>query len=155
MNVEIRRAKKTDADNVRYLFRDTVLAINSKEYSKAEIDAWMDHYKNTQSWVYKIEDQHFYVAVADKNVVGFASITNAGYLDFLYIHKDFQRAGIARKLLQEIEKTAAGLKLTSITVHSSKTAKAFFENRGFVKTGEHTNKVQDISFINLVMVKTL
>lgn len=155
MVIEIRRATPKDADAVRFLFRDTVSTINAKDYSPEEIAVWMDHYKNTTGWVNKINDQYFYVAEVEKVLVGFSSINSTGYLDFLYIHKDFQGKGVARALLNEIIKLAAELKLTAITTHSSKTARPLFEKHGFVKTGEKITKVQDVVFENQVMVKTL
>ena len=50
----------------------------------------------------------------------------SGCLDLLYVHKDFQRQGIATALCDELEKG-----FTVIKTYASVTAKPFFEKRGY------------------------
>lgn len=38
----IRTAKPSDASEVKELFQDTVLNINKRDYSKAEVEDWAD-----------------------------------------------------------------------------------------------------------------
>lgn len=71
----------------------------------------------------------------------------------MYVHKDYQRLGIAEKLLNETEVYARKLYLNKIYSYVSKTAVPFFEKKGFIKTGEVINKVKNIEFINSVMTK--
>jgi putative acetyltransferase len=49
-----------------------------------------------------------WVAVRGAAIVGFADITIDGYLDRLYVHKDFQGQGIVLLLLHRIEQEAVG-----------------------------------------------
>ncbi|MCE7041925.1 GNAT family N-acetyltransferase [Dyadobacter sp. CY312] len=133
MPVSIRKAKIEDLDEIRTLFRDTVITINSENYNPEEIKVWSECYKNVSSWTRDILEQHFLVAVYDTQIVGFSSITDNGYLDFLYVHKEFQRCGIAKKLLHEIENRAKELSLMEIYSHVSKTAFLFFQKHGYKK----------------------
>ncbi len=155
MQILIRKATTNDVDQIRFLFRETVTFINSADYKPEEIRVWADCYKNVGSWVNKIADQHFLIATVDNSVVGFSSIADNGYLDFMYVHKDFQRNGIAKKLLIEIEKYADSLPIKTIFSHVSKTARQFFETNRFIKSGEQINKVSNIEFVNSVMVKII
>lgn len=153
MELIIRRAKSSDNEPIRNLFRDTVLSINSKDYNREEIEVWADHSKNIESWLKKINEQYFIVADLNNIIVGFSSITDKGYLDFMYVHADYQRQGIAQKLLTEIERRADQLFLKEIYSHVSTTAQGFFERNGYTITGTHINKVGEIKFVNAVMVK--
>ena len=51
-----------------------------------------------------------------------------GYLDRLYVHKDYQGQGIASAICDELERFAAG---KTFTTHASITAKLFFQHRGY------------------------
>ena len=155
MEINIRQASKKDVDEIRFLFRDTVTFINSADYKQDEISVWADSYKNVESLTKKILNQYFLVATMSDKIVGFSSLTDNGYLDFMYVHKDFQRQGIAKRLLVEIEMQAEKLLLKKIFSHVSKTARPFFEKNGYIKTGDQINKVQNIEFVNSVMIKTI
>lgn len=151
----VRRAAPEDADQVRFLFRDTVRFINSKDYSSEQVMAWSDFYKDAALWRRKISNQHFFVACFEEKIVGFSSIENNGYLDFFYVHKDFQSKGIATKLLEEIEDRARKLNLVEIYSHVSITAKPFFLRKSFRQEGEQVNKVCEVIFVNSIMKKKI
>ena len=50
-----------------------------------------------------------------------------GYLDRLYVHKDYQGKGIATLILNELEKHAILQGLSLIKTHASITAKPFLK----------------------------
>ena len=66
------------------------------------------------------------VALENNVIVGFGDIDNTGYLDRLFVHKDYQSQGIATALCDRLE---AGF--DRVTTHASITAKQFFMNRGY------------------------
>ncbi|MBS1518343.1 MAG: GNAT family N-acetyltransferase [Bacteroidetes bacterium] len=155
MQIIIRQAGTGDADQIRFLFRDTVAYINSADYNQDEINVWSEGYKNTEGWKRKIKEQYFIVAESKDMIVGFSSIAGDGYLDFMYVHKDFQRNGIAKCLLAEIESHAKSSGMKLIFSNVSRTAEKFFGKNGFVKTGENINVVKGIKFVNSVMSKII
>lgn len=55
-------------------------------------------------------------------IVGFGDMDETGYLDRLYVHKDYQGQGIASAICDELERFAAG---KTFTTHASITAKLF------------------------------
>lgn len=59
-------------------------------------------------------------------ITGFGDITTDGYLNMLYIHKNYQRQGIATAICNELEKS---INVNKISVHASITAKGFFEKK--------------------------
>lgn len=154
INFFIREAKQGDLEQIQQLYHDTVIAINSKDYKEEQIKVWSDISAGSHSFSKKIIEQNFYVADFKNTVIGFGSITDVGYLDYMYVHKDFQRAGVAKKLLQQIEKTAGELNVERIYSHVSITAKGFFEKHGYSKEGDLYDKYKGVEFINSLMVKS-
>lgn len=153
--MEIRQADINDIDELGKLYYDTIVTINARDYSSEQIRAWASTFNNEHGWIRRIEEQYFYVALSQGSIVGFASLDNSGYLDLLYVHKDHQREGIGSALLAQLEKTANELELTEINVQSSITAKPFFEAHGFKLTGQKYKLVNDVPFMNAIMVKKI
>ncbi len=73
-----------------------------------------------------------------------------GYLNRLYVHKDYQGRGIASAICDKLERFANG-KL--ITTHASVTAKPFFTHRGYRIVREQNVIRQGIALVNYVMDK--
>jgi len=153
--MEIRRATALDIDEIAKLYRDTILKINAKDYTPEQINVWAATYSNQAGWARRMEEQHFYVAVSENKIAGFASIDNAGYFDLLYVHKDCQKQGIATNLCVEIEKAAKEIGVNEITVQSSITAKTFFEKLGFTAVSEKHKLVNNVPFTNTIMAKKI
>ncbi len=90
MNIEIRRARQEDVETVTTLYRNTILEINSRDYTPEQVRAWSERGKAIDNWLTKIQEQYFLVVEQSETMIGFASITAVGYLDFLFVHKDFR-----------------------------------------------------------------
>lgn len=95
------------------------------------------------------------VAERENKIVGFATIENGNYIDLFYVHKDFQRQGIAQKLYEEIEAEAKRQWQTKLTSEVSKTAKAFFKHVGFEEIKRQKIIRKDVELINFKMIKEL
>jgi putative acetyltransferase len=152
----IRSADKNDLPAITELFRSTIQTVNAKDYTKEQIEVWSSGADNAERWSQSIKNQHFIVAEIEGTLVGFGSVTPEGYLDFMYVHKNFQRVGIARSLLNEIERKAVEQKNTEIYSDVSKTAKGFFEKLGYICREVVTDKaINGVTFENYVMVKKI
>ena len=92
----IRIAQPSDALEIKDLFQDTVLNINKRDYSKAEVEDWASC-GNDLSHIKGMIKTHYFIVAANQQsqIVGFASITLQGYLHSMFVHKDFQGKGIA------------------------------------------------------------
>jgi len=95
------------------------------------------------------------IAEINGEIVGFADMDNTGYLDKLYVHKDFQRRGIATALVKELERSAQKEGIFNFVTYASITARPFFEKQGY--TVEAENKVirKGITLVNYKMVKKI
>ena len=151
----IRRATAADVDQVTSLFRATVETINARDYTPEQVSVWAASAGNTENWLQKIAEQYFLVACKGNIITGYASITHTGYLDLLYVHKDFQRRGIARQLFKALEKYAHEQQFRAITAGVSITAKGFFEKYGFRVLARHENNRDGIILVNYSMEKLL
>ncbi|MFR3031966.1 MAG: GNAT family N-acetyltransferase, partial [Blautia sp.] len=71
------------------------------------------------------------------------------YLDRLFVHKDYQRKGVATAICDKLEQMAQG----DVVTHASITAKPFFEKRGYKVVKEQKVERQGITLTNFVMKK--
>ncbi len=153
--MKIRPATINNLDKIRQLFYNTILFINSKDYTEDQVTAWAAGYNNIDSWRNKIKEQHFFVAEIDNKIAGFGSLTKNGYLDLLYVDKDYQRSGIAKRLLTKIEMLAKKLSLTELTSEVSITATPFFLKHGFKIITEQYADMKGVKLTNFKMIKII
>ena len=73
----------------------------------------------------------------------------------MFVHKDWQRKGIASQLLSEIEAYACRFGITQITSEVSITARPFFEKQGYSVEKSQKKRAKRLEMINYVMKKEL
>lgn len=153
--MRIRRAVPSDLAEITSLFYETITRINARDYTPAQIEVWAENAKNTEGWLKRIAEQYFYVANSENAITGFASMSDTGYVDLLYVHYAHQSQGIARMLLSALEADAKALQISLLTVDVSITARPFFESRGFFVDEEEERLIRNVSFRNFKMKKKL
>ena len=152
----IRVALQSDTVELKQVFQNTVLAINRRDYSQAEVEDWASCGDNLANIKDMIKTHYFIVAVNQQSeIVGFSSITPQGYLHSMFVHKDFQGKGIATMLLNEIEQYAITNGIMRITSEVSLTARPFFEKRGYIVEEEQKRKANQLSLTNFWMAKQM
>lgn len=145
---------QSDAVELKNLFQNTVLAINRRDYSQAEVEDWASCGDDLSNIENMIKTHYFIVAVNQQSeIVGFSSITSQGYLHSMFVHKDFQGEGIATMLLNEIEQYAITNGIMRITSEVSLTARPFFEKKGYIVEEEQKRKANQLSLTNFWMAK--
>lgn len=85
--------------------------------------------------------------------MGFSDLTEDGCLDMMFVHPEFQGLGIASHLLSRVEKEALNLGFTRIYTEASRTARPFFERRGFRVITRQTVEKRGQSLENFRMEK--
>ncbi len=146
----LRQYKTSDCRDLAQLFYETVHAVNAKDYTQEQLSVWATGYVNLEEWDKTLSDHYTVVAVEDEKIVGFGDIDTTGYLDRLYVHKEYQNRGIATAICSQLENAVYADK---ITVHASITAKPFFLSRGYRIIREQQVIRQGISLTNYVMEK--
>jgi len=99
-------------------------------------------------WI--IKKNYTIVALENNIIVGFGDIDKTGYLDRLYVHKDYQGKKIATLILVELEKK---VKPCKIITYASITAKPFFESRGYEVVKENVVIRNNVYLSNYIMEK--
>lgn len=134
------------------MFYETVHAVNIKDYTEQQVNVWATGNINLEEWDTSFRKHLTYVATKNDLIVGFGDIDETGYLDKLFVHKDFQGRGIATVICDHLEN---GIKTQCIIVHASITAKLFFEKRGYKVIRPQKVERQGIFLKNYIMVKNV
>lgn len=146
----IRNYIQADCVELVNLFYNTVHTINAKDYSYEQLNGWAKDNIDLGVWDKSLSEHYTFVAVENNLIVGFGDIDKLGYLDRLYVHKDYQHQGIATAICDKLEQA---VKVNKIITHSSITAKPFFEQRGFKVIKEQEVIRNGIALTNYVMEK--
>lgn len=155
MDIEIRQATIEDVPEITTLFRDTVREVNSKDYSDKQIQTWSAGANDTEKWEERVNRFYFLVAETNDTIVGFAYLKNGNYFDGLFVHKDYQRQGIASKLLRIIESKVMMDGFAEIKSDVSITALPFFEDHYYDVIKKQKKVLKGMSFENYIVSKTL
>lgn len=148
----IRAYRPDDCRPMAALFYDTVHSVNAAHYSPAQLSAWADGQVDEDAWNASFLAHHTLVAELDGVLAGFADMDETGYLDRLYVSRDFQRRGVARALCDALEGACPASRFLT---HASITARPFFEHRGYRVVREQTVCRRGVEMNNFVMEKIL
>lgn len=148
--MELRLYRSEDCLALARLFYDTVHTVNARDYTPEQLNAWADGHVDLAAWDASFLAHHTLVAEKNGEILGFADMDGAGYLDRLYVHKDHQGRGVATALCSALE---AACPVKSFTTHASLTARPFFESRGYQVLRRQTVVRHGISLENFVMEK--
>lgn len=148
--MHIRKYEPTDLAEIAALFYDTVHTVNAKDYTAEQLHVWANGKVDADRWGTSFLEHHTLVAVDGARIIGFGDMDRTGYLDRLYMHKDYQGQGVATALCDALESTVQSGK---ITTHASITARPFFEKRGYCVIKEQQVDLQGILLTNYVMEK--
>ena len=125
----LREYNPSDCKYLYSLFYDTVHLVNAKDYSQQQLDVWATGSADLEKWNREFCEHYTIVAVENGIIVGFGDIDKTGYLDRLYVHKDYQCQGIATAICDKLERA---VDTHTVRTHSSITALPFFLSRGYV-----------------------
>lgn len=148
--MQIRNYEVSDCAHLAELFYQTVHTVNAKDYTKEQLHAWASGQVDLEAWNRSFLEHHTVVAVENQILVGFGDMDETGYLDRLYVHKDYQRRGIASAICDALEQDVDAER---IVTHASITAKPFFEQRGYRVRKEQQVIRNGVSLTNYVMEK--
>ena len=135
----IRPYRSADCPALAELFYETVHTVCARDYTPEQLDAWASFLAHRTL-----------AAVEGETIVGFADMDGSGYLDRLYVHRDFQRRGVASALCDALEAASAA---ETFTTHASRTARPFLEHRGWRVVREQTVLRRGVALNNFMMEK--
>ena len=148
--MQLRKYQPSDCAQMAELFHQTVHSVNAQDYTREQLDAWATGEVDLQAWDKSFRAHRTIIAVVNGEIVGFGDMDETGYLDRLYVHKDYQGQGVASAICDELERFAAG---KIITTHASVTAKPFFQHRGYCVVRKQEVIRHGVALTNFVMEK--
>lgn len=154
----IREFHPADIDHIVRLFYETVHTINQQDYTAAQLNAWAARDEESQrreSWLHSLTKNIAFVAEMNNQIVGFSDMNHQGYLDRLFVHKDYQGQGIASSLVDVLETNAKLHNISEIQTDASITAKPFFESKGYTVVQSQLVERNGIQLKNYRMKKIL
>ena len=146
----IRKYRPEDCAEMAKLFYDTVHTVNAADYTEPQLNAWATGEVDLAKWNVLFRIHNTVIAEINGAIVGFGDMDETGYLDRLYVHKDYQRQGIATAICNVLEAEGPAEKFIT---HASVTARPFFENRGYVVIKEQQVERFGVWLTNFVMGK--
>lgn len=145
----IRKYQPADCGELARLFYDTVHTVNAGDYTEEQLDAWAPGAVDLAEWDRSFREHDCVVAVAGGTIIGFGDMDKEGYLDRLFVHKDYQGKGVGTAICGRLEQAVRGKAIT----HASVTAKPFFEKRGYRVIREQQVFRGGTALVNFVMEK--
>ena len=158
--MSIRPYRPEDCEALARLFYDAVHTVNAKDYTKAQLDVWATGNVDLEAWDRSLTAHFTLVAEENGVITGFGDMDSSGYLDRLYVHRDFQGMGVGTALCQALEQEAVrAVRQTKadasvcITTHASITARPFFEAQGYQVQREQQVERKGVLLTNYIMEK--
>jgi putative acetyltransferase len=153
--IHIRPYDPSDLDALIALFRDSVRRVASRDYSPEQVLAWAPDDMDRERWAARCAAKPTWVAERGGEPVGFTDLEPDGHIDMFYVHADHQGVGVASALLGRVESAARDAGIGRLFTEASKTARPFFERRGFRVIAAQTVRFNGQDFVNFRMEKWL
>lgn len=153
MQIQLRDYRPADIDVILKLFKETVRTINARHYTRGQVEAWAPDVEDTERWQQTLSQNYTVVAEQEGIILGFADIEHNGYLNRLFVHKDYQGKGVATLLTDALEEYIFTQGIKTIMVTASITARPFFEGRGYMTIDEVSSESEGQVLKNFLMQK--
>lgn len=137
------------------LFQDTIRNVNIRDYTRSQLEAWAHEGLGPEIWAEKMQSIRPFVVQVQKVIVGYSDLQPDGLIDHLYVHHEWQRRGVGRTLMAEIERRARVGEIGRLETHASITARPFFEAFAFEVVREQELEMQGELLKNFVMRRIL
>lgn len=153
----IRPYRDTDAEALARIFERAVRGIASRDYSPAQIEAWIGREPPVQRFRAKMADgRRCWVATdAAGRAVAFVDLEADGHIDFLFADPDVAGQGVASMLLDVLETAARDGGVTRLHVEASEAARRFFLKRGYAVAQRRDFEINGVAIHNYAMERRL
>lgn len=153
--MEITPFKEEELDTVLALFNNTLYTTNIGNYDFTQLDILANKEWSRSDWLQKFTITSTYVIQLNGILVGFGNLSESGNIEFLYIHKDYQKQGLGTHLLQRLEEVAIEKNIAKILIETTTTAKDFFEKKGYRTITPQQKRFGEIMILQYFMRKSL
>lgn len=153
--MDIKKYTSEYFEEVLSLMKNTIRTVNSNDYNSDQITAWItkiDPIKLKSS----LRANTTLIALINNKLVGFVDMDSSGYLDHLYVHKDYQKQNIGENLVLSIEKELhKNNNLTKFSTYASITSLNFFLKLNYKVIKENTVSINSVNLTNYLLEKSI
>lgn len=139
--MKIREYNFDDYEVCKRIIKHSTAQINEK-YSDEELEHLEEVIPEMVADFTEKEGFNFYVAEKNDEVVGVAGYHSKGKISGVFIHPDYQREGIGKKLMKELGRKPSKEGIQSLEVSSSLTAEKFYKKFGFQKLRKKDSDIE-------------
>ena len=154
MTLTLRRMRPGEEGRPYEVLRSAVLGGTLGHYDEAQRKAWAPN-RPPEGWVERLGEGQCFVAVVDRLIVGFMSVTPAGHLDLAYVLPECHGSGVGRLLLERVEEEMRLTGVARMTTTATLAAERFFARNGWQVEGEETVERNGQKLRRVRMVKVL
>ncbi len=154
-DLHVRRYRAGEEAVLQELFFQTIRTVNLRDYSPEQVRAWAPDEMDKERWRTRIAGMNPFVCVSEDQITGYAGLLPTGHVDHFFVHRDWQRRGVGRALMQSLLEEAAALSLSELTSDVSITARPFFEVHGFLVEQQQTVSLGEVNLTNFRMKRNL
>ncbi|MFN6105662.1 MAG: GNAT family N-acetyltransferase [Planctomycetaceae bacterium] len=130
--MRLRSATPADSASLAAIYHDTIHRVNCRDYTLAQCHAWAPpESREPEGWIRKQASRLTLLAEEAGQIVGFGELEPEGHIDCFYVHHDWQRRGVGRRLLANLEQAARSQGVDRIVLEASVTAQPFFVAQGY------------------------
>lgn len=154
--VTVRAYRSEDAAATLAVFVDAITQTAAADYSPEQVAAWArPGERSVPAWDERMRARNSVVACVGEEVAGFSDVSEAGYVDMMFVAPGHARRGVASALLTHLEAHARGHGIPRLHADVSITARPFFERHGFAVLAEQHPITQGVEMTNFRMEKVL
>lgn len=153
--MEIRKYQPKDCISVMKLFFDIVRTSDTHQYPLAQLQHWASTGTDPDEWATSLAQHHTVVAKEDQKLVGFGAIAFNGHFNYLFVHPDYRRAGIASSMADTLETIAGEKAIGVVFIQLTNAVQPFFANRGYKVMKTTTVEQNGEQFDTFVMRKII
>ncbi len=152
----IRRFIIEDLEQVIQLYYDVIHSVATKYYNEEQVSAWAPKEgPNREKWLESLSSNYTYIAEADGAIIAFGDMTHQGYVDRLFVHKNYQGSGAAVRIFRKLEDEARKLHLSEMTGEASVILMPIAQRYGFEVVDKQLKTVRGVQLTNYKMRKKL
>ena len=132
----VRKFRNEDAVELSNMIRETLLLVNSKDYSLEFIQKTIDEL-SPEEMISRSLWMNLYVVLLEGKIVGCGGIgaywgsETESSLFNIFVSAKHQRQGIGRKIIETLENDEYFLRAKRVEIPASKTALAFYKKMGY------------------------
>ena len=155
--MSIRPYRDGDAASLAIVFERAVRTIAARDYSSAQIAAWIGTEPREARFREKMADgRRCWVATdEDDRVVAFVDLETNGHIDFLFADPGVAGRGVTTALLDVLEQAARKDGVSRLWVEASEPARRFFLKRSYSVLRRRDFEIGGVPIHNYAMERWL